>query len=77
MHYLKAHIQWKPSDQPNKEIKAIVKGDSFDVMDLLSEDSEYNSDSDSDSMIEDDKNIQNGANVNSTNILSLNEINNI
>jgi len=46
MHYLKAHIQWKPSDQPNEEIKVIAIGDSFDVMDLLSEDSEYDADSD-------------------------------
>jgi len=40
IHYLKAYIKWKPSDQPRKEIKGMAIGDSFDVMDLLSEDSQ-------------------------------------
>lgn len=37
-HYLKAYVKYNKSD--NQEIKVFAEGDSFDVMDLLSEDSD-------------------------------------
>lgn len=40
---MKAFVKYKPSDKTKDEVKAFAKGDSFDVMDLLSEDSQFDS----------------------------------
>lgn len=59
-HYLKAYVKYNQSD--NQEIKAFAEGDSFDVMDLLSEDSDSQFNSRKTSEDEKEENVTNNQN---------------